>query len=160
MSFGEMSITLDDVSFLLHLPTRGVSWSPQDVTEEVVVELVVDYLGVSQSKVLEHVCSCKDFYYKLELLYDLFKDHRFVSRWDYATRVYMLMLMGSIVFVDKTFTLVEAQYLLLFMDLERFLGYSWGINVLVTLYNYLIDDSMFSCNSSVDILPNKKSLSA
>ncbi|KAI5435377.1 hypothetical protein KIW84_021982 [Lathyrus oleraceus] len=47
MSFGEMSITLDDVSCLLHLPIRGVFWSPQDVTEEVVVELAFDYLGVS-----------------------------------------------------------------------------------------------------------------
>ncbi|XP_050910005.1 protein MAIN-LIKE 1-like [Lathyrus oleraceus] len=47
MSFGEMSITLDGVSYLVHLPIRGVFWSPQDVTKEVVVELVVDYLGVS-----------------------------------------------------------------------------------------------------------------
>ncbi|KAI5390400.1 hypothetical protein KIW84_075643 [Lathyrus oleraceus] len=35
MSFGEMSITLDDVSCLFHFPIRGVFWSPQDVTEEI-----------------------------------------------------------------------------------------------------------------------------
>ncbi|XP_050888607.1 protein MAIN-LIKE 1 [Lathyrus oleraceus] len=50
MLFGEMSITLDDVSCLLHLPIRGIFWSPQDVTEEVAVELAVDYLGVSQGE--------------------------------------------------------------------------------------------------------------
>ncbi|KAI5408767.1 hypothetical protein KIW84_054559 [Lathyrus oleraceus] len=94
MPFGEMSITLDDVSCLLHLPIRGVFWSPQDVTEEVVVELVVDYLGVSK---------------------------------------------------DKTFTLVEARYLLLFTDLDRCSGYSWGAAALVTLYKYLGDASMYSC---------------
>ncbi|KAI5417738.1 hypothetical protein KIW84_042377 [Lathyrus oleraceus] len=60
MSFGEMSITLDDVSCLLHLPIRGVFWSPQDVTEEVAVELVVDYLGVSQDEAQSHVRSCRD----------------------------------------------------------------------------------------------------
>ncbi|CAK8541819.1 unnamed protein product [Lathyrus sativus] len=43
MSFGEMTITLDDVSCLLHLPIRGVLWSPQDINEG----LVIDYLGVS-----------------------------------------------------------------------------------------------------------------
>ncbi|KAI5430047.1 hypothetical protein KIW84_034575 [Lathyrus oleraceus] len=45
MPFGEMSITLDDVACLLHLPIRGIFWSPQDVTEELAVELAVDYLG-------------------------------------------------------------------------------------------------------------------
>lgn len=44
MSFDEINITLDDVSCLLHLSIRGVFWSPRDVTEEVDVELVVDYL--------------------------------------------------------------------------------------------------------------------
>ncbi|XP_050896623.1 protein MAIN-LIKE 1-like [Lathyrus oleraceus] len=54
MSFGEISITLDDVSCVLHLPIRGVFFSPQDVTEEVIVELVVGYLGVSQSESRAH----------------------------------------------------------------------------------------------------------
>ncbi|KAI5423602.1 hypothetical protein KIW84_046510 [Lathyrus oleraceus] len=117
MSFGEMSITLDDVSCLLHLPIRGVFWSPQDVTKEVVVELAVDYLGVSQV----------------------------ASSWAYATRAYLLMLVGSTIFADKTFTLVEARYLLLFTDLDRCSGYSWGAAALVTLYRYLGDASMYSC---------------
>ncbi|CAK8566493.1 unnamed protein product [Lathyrus sativus] len=47
MMFGEMTITLDDVSCLLHLPIRGVFWSPQDISEALVVEWAVDYLGVS-----------------------------------------------------------------------------------------------------------------
>ncbi|KAI5381249.1 hypothetical protein KIW84_UN0886 [Lathyrus oleraceus] len=55
MPFGEMSITLDDVACLLHLPIRGIFWSPQDVTEELAVELAVDYLGVSQSQAQSHV---------------------------------------------------------------------------------------------------------
>ncbi|CAK8535104.1 unnamed protein product [Lathyrus sativus] len=55
------------------------------------------------------------------------------------------MLVGSTVFVDKTFTLVKARYLSLFMDLEGLSEYSWGAAVLVTLYRYLGDASMFSC---------------
>ncbi|XP_050875040.1 protein MAIN-LIKE 1 [Lathyrus oleraceus] len=66
MPFGEMSITLDDVACLLHLPIRGIFWSPQDVTEELAVELAVDYLRVSQGQAQSHVRSCRGSYYKLE----------------------------------------------------------------------------------------------
>ncbi|KAI5397918.1 hypothetical protein KIW84_063651 [Lathyrus oleraceus] len=58
MPFGEMSITLDDVACILHLPIRGIFWSPQDVTEEVAVELAVDYLGVSRGQAQSHDRSC------------------------------------------------------------------------------------------------------
>ncbi|XP_050888688.1 uncharacterized protein LOC127093828 [Lathyrus oleraceus] len=126
MPFGEMSITLDDVACLLHLPIRGIFWSPQDVTEELAVELAVDYLGVSQGQAQSHVRSCRGSYYKLEWLYDIFVHHRAASSWAYATRAYLLMLVGSTIFADKTFTLVEARYLLLFRDLDKCSGYSWG----------------------------------
>ncbi|KAI5420662.1 hypothetical protein KIW84_044483 [Lathyrus oleraceus] len=102
MPFGEMNITLVDVSCLFHLPIRGIFWSPQDVTEEIVVELAVDYLGVSQGEAQSHVRSCRGSYYKLEWLYDLFVQHRAASSWAYATRAYLLMLVGSIIFADKT----------------------------------------------------------
>ncbi|CAK8566092.1 unnamed protein product [Lathyrus sativus] len=55
------------------------------------------------------------------------------------------MLVGSTIFADKTFTLVEARYLSLFIDLDDISGHSWGETALVTLYRYLIDASMFSC---------------
>ncbi|KAI5389248.1 hypothetical protein KIW84_074779 [Lathyrus oleraceus] len=145
MPFGEMSITLDDVACLLHLPIRGIFWSPQDVTEELAVELAVDYLGVSQGQAQSHVRSCRGSYYKLEWLYDIFVHHRAASSWAYATRAYLLMLVGSTIFADKTFTLVEARYLLLFRDLDGCSGYSWGAAALVTLYRYLGDASMYSC---------------
>ena len=119
MSFSEMSISLDDVFCLLHFPIRGVFWIPQDVTKEVVVELVVDYLGVSLSEAHVHVRSCRGSYYKLEWLYVLFIHYRVASSWTYATRAYLLMFVGSIIFADKTFTLVEARYLLLITNLGR-----------------------------------------
>ncbi|KAI5442317.1 hypothetical protein KIW84_011403 [Lathyrus oleraceus] len=65
MPFGEMSITLDDVACLFHLPIRGIFWSPRDVIEEVAVELVVDYLGVSHGQAQSHVRSCRGSYYKI-----------------------------------------------------------------------------------------------
>ncbi|CAK8563330.1 unnamed protein product [Lathyrus sativus] len=109
MLFGEMTITLDDVSCLLHLPIRGVFWSPQDISEALVVEWVVDYLGVSRRVAQQQVRDCRGSYYKLEWLYDRFVEHRVASIWDYDTRAYLLMLMSSTIFADKTFTLVEAR---------------------------------------------------
>ncbi|KAI5406196.1 hypothetical protein KIW84_052807 [Lathyrus oleraceus] len=142
MPFDEMSITFDDVSCLLHLPINGVFWSPQDVIEEAAVELAVDYLGVLHGEAQSHVRSCMGSYYKLEWLYDLFVQHRAASSWAYATRAYLLMLVGSTFFTENTFTLVEARYLLLFTDLDICLGYSWGAVALITLYRYLGDASM------------------
>lgn len=37
MWYGEMSITLNDVSCLLHMPVRDLFWIPQNVIEEIVV---------------------------------------------------------------------------------------------------------------------------
>ncbi|CAK8542937.1 unnamed protein product [Lathyrus sativus] len=140
-----MMITLDDVSCLLHLPIRGVFWSLQDISEALAVEWVVDYLGVSQRVAQQKVRDYRGSYYKLEWLYDQFVEHRAASRWHYATRAYLMMLAGSTIFADKTFTFVEAQYLLLFVDLDGLSGYSWGAAALVTLDIYLRDASMFSC---------------
>ncbi|CAK8532944.1 unnamed protein product [Lathyrus sativus] len=145
MLFGEMTITLDDVSCVLHFPIRGVFWNPQDISEALAVEWAIDYLGVSQRIAQQQVSECRGSYYKVEWLYDRFVEHRAASRWDYATRAYLLMLVGSTIFVDKTFMLVEARYLSLFIDLDGLSGYSWATAVLVTLYKYLGDASMFSC---------------
>ncbi|CAK8543277.1 unnamed protein product [Lathyrus sativus] len=140
-----MTITLDDISFLLHLPIRRVFWSSQDISEVLTVEWAVDYLGVSQRVAQQQVCDCRGSYYKLEWLYDRLVEHRVASRWDYATRAYLLMLVGSTIFADKMFMLVEARHLSLFIDLDGLSGYSWGAAALVTLYRYIRDASMFSC---------------
>ncbi|MCI87985.1 serine/threonine-protein phosphatase 7 long form-like protein, partial [Trifolium medium] len=42
MSFGEMTITLDDLACLLHLPVRGKFYTPISVTQEEAVALAVE----------------------------------------------------------------------------------------------------------------------
>ncbi|XP_058734264.1 protein MAIN-LIKE 2-like [Vicia villosa] len=63
MLLGEMTITLDDVSCLLHLPVGGSFWIPHHVTDCDVVELVVDYLGVRRGDAASHVHDCRGAYY-------------------------------------------------------------------------------------------------
>ncbi|XP_058776881.1 protein MAIN-LIKE 1-like [Vicia villosa] len=146
MPFGEMTITLDDVVSLLHLSIGGMFWYPHEhVTEEMVVDLGCEFLGVDRDVMAEHVRSCRGAYYSLQWLFDRFKEYRAAGSWAFATREYLMMLVGSTIFADKTFTLVEARYLLLFRDLRGLSSYSWASAALVTLYRHLGDASMFSC---------------
>lgn len=106
---------------------------------------------MSRSEAQAHVRIYRDSYYKLEWLYGLFIARRVASSWAYATRTYLLMLVDFTIFIDKTFTLVEARYILLFTDLERCSGYSWGAAALVTFYT----SEMLPCSvasNSMDIL--------
>ncbi|XP_058760152.1 protein MAIN-LIKE 1-like [Vicia villosa] len=146
MPFGEMTITLDDVACLLHLPINGMFWYPDEhVTEQVAVDLGCELLGVDRHAMAVHVRSCRGAYYSLQWLYDRFVQYRAAGSWTYATRAYLMMLVGSTIFADKTFTLVEARYLLLFRDLRGLGSYSWASAALATLYRHLGDASMFSC---------------
>lgn len=79
--FGEMTITLDDVSCLLHLPIKGVFWTPEHVIKGIVVELAIQYLGVDQSEARRQVCESRGAYYILVWLYDIFVDHRVAGSW-------------------------------------------------------------------------------
>ncbi|XP_058779812.1 protein MAIN-LIKE 1-like [Vicia villosa] len=144
--FGEMTITLDDVASLLHLPIGGLFRYPEEhVTEEMEIELGIQYLGVERGEMARHVRNCSGSYYTLQWLYNKFVEYRAASSWAFATRAYLMMLVGCTIFADKTFTLVEARYLLLFKDLQRLSAYSWASAALVTLYRHLGDAFMFSC---------------
>ncbi|XP_058742289.1 protein MAIN-LIKE 1-like [Vicia villosa] len=118
MSFGEMTITLDDISCLLHLPIEGVLWYPDHVTEDMALELDIQYLGIDRGVVTRHIHECRGAYYSLQWLYDKFVEHRAASSWPFATRTCLMILLGCTIFADKTFTLVETRYVLLFRDLE------------------------------------------
>ncbi|CAK8536467.1 unnamed protein product [Lathyrus sativus] len=123
-SLQRTSLTKIDTNLVSAFAERGVLWNPQDISEALAIEWAVDYLGVSQRIAQQQVRECKGSYYKLEWLYDRFVEHRVASRWDYATGAYLLMLVGSTIFANKTFTLVEARYLTLFIDLDGLSGYS------------------------------------
>ncbi|CAJ2651216.1 unnamed protein product [Trifolium pratense] len=56
----------------------------------------------------------------------------------------MLMLVGSTILADKSYTRVDAKWLLLFSDLSAVHTYSWASIALVCLYDNLNDASMFS----------------
>ncbi|XP_058746752.1 protein MAIN-LIKE 1-like [Vicia villosa] len=64
MPFGDMTITLDDVACLLHLPINGMFWYPDEhVTEQVAVDLGCELLGVDRHAMAVHKASpsCRNF---------------------------------------------------------------------------------------------------
>ena len=145
MPFGEMTITLDDVSCLLHIPITGELCNPAEgFTDSDAITQAIGLMGVPLDEAAEEIRTNRGPYYRLDWLKKLFVSLRAESRFDCAARAYMMLLLGYTILTDKTFTLVEAKYLPLFEDLDRCGRYCWGGAALVTLYRYLGDASFYS----------------
>src|ERR1051325_8380613 len=70
---------------------------------------ILALIRVSRREATTQVRGNRGAYYKLEWLYDTFISHRALNNWAYATRAYLMMLAGCIIFADKTFTLVRSE---------------------------------------------------
>ncbi|CAJ2668754.1 unnamed protein product [Trifolium pratense] len=145
MSFGEMTITLDDVACLLHLPVRGQFYTPVSVSQEQAAELAVELLGEEYDFALRETVLQRGGYFSQQWLYESYmRNANFYGKHDCAARAWMLMLVGSTILADKSYTRVDAKWLLLFSDLSAVHTYSWASIALVCLYDNLNDASMFS----------------
>nr|XP_004512844.1 protein MAIN-LIKE 1-like [Cicer arietinum] len=69
----------------------------------------------------------------------VFRRQCVAERFDCAARAYLLNLVGSTFFADKSHTLIDAKYLPLFRYLDDTDKYVWGTTTLVVLYDYLSD---------------------
>lgn len=122
-----MTITLDIVFCLIHLLIRGDFWdAPLGINEEGDDALVIDLLGVTIEEDLQYVISCRGPHYILEWLHNLFEHHQGLDLFIYVARAYMFMLVGYTIFANKSFTLVEEKFPLLFRNLSSCGRYSWG----------------------------------
>ncbi|GAU44897.1 hypothetical protein TSUD_137290 [Trifolium subterraneum] len=70
MSFGEMTITLDDVACLLHIPVRGVFYTPVPVSMEGDVALAAELLGVPYEEAFIHTSQQMGGSFTQQWLYD------------------------------------------------------------------------------------------
>ncbi|CAJ2672263.1 unnamed protein product [Trifolium pratense] len=145
MPFGEMTITLDDVACLLHLPVRGQFYTPVSVSQEQAAELAVELLGEEYEFALRETVAQRGGYFSQQWLYESYnRNANLYGKYDCAARAWMLMLVGSTILADKSYTRVDAKWLLLFSDLSAVHTYSWASIALVCLYDNLNDASMFS----------------
>ncbi|XP_038697729.1 protein MAIN-LIKE 1-like [Tripterygium wilfordii] len=140
--FGEMTVTLDDVSSLLHIPIEGHAVVAHRLTTTTTIALLSDALGGSIDEAVSTLEGGTGHTVKLEWLRvqfsgvdDSCSQEQIVS----CARAYLLYLLGCTLFVGKSGTRVHAHYLHMFMDIDSVRDYAWGAAALCHLYLQLGD---------------------
>ncbi|KAH1193510.1 Protein MAIN-LIKE 1 [Glycine max] len=139
---GELTITLDDVSSLLHLPVIGDLHAFQPLHVDDVVQMLVDLLMVSTEFARAETAQCREPYVRLQWVRDIYQRRCQAGHWTAAARAYLLHLLGCSLFANKSATNVHVVYLEALRDLSMTWRYAWGVAALVHMYDQLNDASM------------------
>lgn len=141
MPFGEMTITLDDVSAILSIPVSGRSLSsPTLSTDRDAVSLLHRALCVSNAVARDELSRVHGHSVRLQWLRDTFRavtDAAGLPSVQFAARAYLLYVLGCTLFTDKSGTRVSIQYLDPLLQLDRIHTYAWGAAGLAHLYRQL-----------------------
>ncbi|KAL5138111.1 Protein MAIN-LIKE 1 [Glycine soja] len=125
---GELTITLDNISSLLHLPVIGDFHAFEPLHVDDAVQMLVDLLMVSPEFARAETVQCCGPYVRLQ--------------WTPVARAYLLHLLGYTLFANKSATNVHVVYLEALRDLSMTERYAWGVAALVHMYDQLNDASM------------------
>ncbi|XP_017416554.1 protein MAINTENANCE OF MERISTEMS [Vigna angularis] len=139
-----MSITLDDVSTLLHLPVMGQLCDLEELEFEEARSALVDLLGVDGGTTGVEMEEARGPKVRLSWLRDIYGQRCQSQQWDFAARAYLLHLVGCTIFANKSVTSIRVSYLLLFRDVHACGRYAWGVAALAHLYEQLGDARMVS----------------
>jgi len=124
MPFGEMSITLDDVSSLLHLPIMGQFPMFDRLDNSGAVPVMLELLGIPDGPANAALRDDRGNAVLLSWLRDHYNTCCESEDWEFAARAYLLHLIGCTIFVDKSATSVSISYLPLFCNLAMCGGYA------------------------------------
>ncbi|XP_050902789.1 protein MAIN-LIKE 1-like [Lathyrus oleraceus] len=120
---GEMSITLDDVSHLLHLPIGERFLDNGRITKDEAIEIVVEYLGADPEKAMNEVDRSRGAHARFEFLRNIYETEIQRAEQDdgdaeqvmvhksHALRAYLLFFVGTLIFMDKSATYTDIVYL-------------------------------------------------
>ncbi|XP_024632214.1 protein MAIN-LIKE 2-like [Medicago truncatula] len=151
LPFREMTVTLDDVASLLHIPIDGMLLSHESISP----------LGSSTFDARREVKMTKGAHCQFGYLKEIFKERLKEQRdlaaeygvteeverlRDQAVRIYMLYLVGITIFTDKSQCTVDVVYLKYFRDLDLVSGFSWGAAALAQLYKELNNVARWTCS--------------
>ncbi|XP_028236821.1 protein MAIN-LIKE 1-like [Glycine soja] len=139
---GELTITLDDVSSLLHLPVIGDFHAFEPLHVDDAVQMLVDLLMVSPESARAETVQCRGPYIRLQWVRDVYQRRCQAGHWTAAARAYLLHLLGCTLFANKSATNVHVVYLEDLRDLSMTDRYAWGVAALVHMYDQLNDASM------------------
>ncbi|XP_057423464.1 protein MAIN-LIKE 1-like [Lotus japonicus] len=138
MPFGEMTITLDDVSSILHLPMSDRFYTPGQASREQAAETCVLLLGGVATDYIMEFKAVKTIGLRFGFLQTLYTRALAEHRHDHAARMWLLHLLGSTLFANKSgghYTSVD--WIGMLQHLDRVSEYAWGAIALATLYDAL-----------------------
>ncbi|KAH1207861.1 Protein MAIN-LIKE 1 [Glycine max] len=134
---GELTITLDDVSSILHLLITGALHSFHALSTEEARFLLTELLEVSAEEARVETTPTRGAYVRLGWVRDIYETRCQARRWIVAARAYLLHLVGCTLFANKSATYVHVVHLDAFRDLAHSGGYAWGVAALVHMYDQL-----------------------
>ncbi|KAH1264916.1 Protein MAIN-LIKE 1 [Glycine max] len=138
---GEVTITLDDVSSLLHIPITGALHSFEPLVTSDAVALLTELLEVTPDEATAETRQVGGPHVRLSWLRDMYQSRCRARQWVAAARTYLLHLVGCTLFANKSATHVHVVHLQAFRDLGQAGEFSWGAAALVHLYNQLNEAS-------------------
>ncbi|KAH1253757.1 Protein MAIN-LIKE 1 [Glycine max] len=141
---GEVMITLDDVSSLLHLLVAGDLHAFQPLHVDDAVQMLMDLLMVSAEVARVETGQCRGPYIRLQWVHDIYECQCEAGHWTAVARAYLLHLLGCTLFANKSATNVHVVYLEALRDLSQTGRYAWGVAALVHMYDQLNDSSVSS----------------
>ncbi|KAK9105000.1 hypothetical protein Scep_021844 [Stephania cephalantha] len=148
LPFGEMSISLEDVSFLLKIPVTGKVVEVENFaryTEESrsdAIKMVSNLLGVSVEEAEEEVNISKGLTVRKHWLKSRWcpkagSRPEIILMWNARLERTALYLLSCTLFADKSGSRVSIALLKLLEDLDDVGNYAWGAAALAYLYRHL-----------------------
>ncbi|XP_058747071.1 protein MAIN-LIKE 1-like [Vicia villosa] len=156
---GEITITLDDIACLLHLPIKGILLSHSRLTKEEAMEMLIEELGNDPTVALQEVKRTHEAharYHTLQQIYDveLLAAHQAVGEEvkadihrEWVFRCYLLYSIGTQLFVDTSSTYTDIVYLTYLSDIARVHEYNWGAATLAYTYHRLREGCMWKAGN-------------
>ncbi|XP_028222362.1 protein MAIN-LIKE 1-like [Glycine soja] len=141
LPIGELTLTLDDVSSLLHLPITGAFHNFHALSADKAIFLLTELLEVSAEEARAEIARSRGAYVRLGWVRDIYEMRCQARQWIIAARAYLLHLVGCTLFANKSATYVHVVHLDAFRDLSQSGGYTWGVATLVHMYDQLDETS-------------------
>nr|XP_004517059.1 protein MAIN-LIKE 1-like [Cicer arietinum] len=121
-----MTITLDDVSSLLHIPITGAFFSVNIFNKDEAAELLSELVGVSLDDAYAEFNMTWTTTVRYSWLLDVYHQRCADQHWQMAARAFLLFLVGCTLFSDKSAFAVSVAYLECFRDLNSCGGICMG----------------------------------
>jgi hypothetical protein len=154
LPIGEMTVTLDNVSSLLHLPFDGKMLNHSGTTCKIDegADMCEEFLNFSREDCKQEFAKTNGAHIGFPKLQEIYhanlnlalkaendKEAEHVVVWyrEATIRAFLLYLLGATIFTNKSGQYVDVIFLTYLQDLNVVNTWNWGASGLAYLYNYL-----------------------